>query len=345
MTRSLIYRPVSVIRAKRDRVQGSGFRVQAGEVDRSPWTVDSAKPQTFSTDNSSFILHPSSLHLHPSSRIHRPSGYTLVEILLATVITLLLMAVVVQMFGALGQSITDSRSILEASERLRSAAARLQMDLQGVTVTMRPPRNPDDGEGYFEYIEGPVVQTANGPSGLPQPQNSELPGNPNDTSVGDFDDILLLTTRSTGRPFTGNFTLPGSNTQAVQSDVAEVAWFIRGRTLYRRQLLVSPGLPFPTSSQLARLMALNYYANNDISVRVQNGLIVSNTLSDLTRRECRYAHPTDEFPFDVRRWGQLGLPTLRESASWNLFNMVWPSLATKWNSRQPPLNHLLSQQL
>jgi type II secretory pathway component PulJ len=266
-------------------------------------------------------------------------GYTLVEILLATVITLLLMAVVVQMFGALGQSITDSRSILEATERLRSAAARLQMDLQGVTVTMRPPRNPDDGEGYFEYIEGPVVQTLDGPSGLPQAQNSELPGAPADTSVGDFDDILMFTSRSTGRPFTGNFTLPGSNTRSVQSDVAEIAWFIRGRTLYRRQLLVSPALPFPSSAQAARRMALRYYADNDISVRAQNGLLVPNTLSDLTRRECRYAHPSDEFPFDVRRWGQLGLPTLRESASWDLMNMVWPS-ASVWTGKQPPLNHL-----
>ena len=89
-------------------------------------------------------------------RIH--NGYTLVEILVATALTLLLLGVVVRMFGSLGQSITDSRAILEASDHLRSAAARLQMDLQGVTVTMLPPRNPDDGEGYFEYIEGPVWQ-------------------------------------------------------------------------------------------------------------------------------------------------------------------------------------------
>ena len=82
---------------------------------------------------------------------------------MATAITLLLMGAVVQMFGALGQSITDSRSFLEASEKLNSAAARLQMDLKGVTVKMLPPRNPDDGEGYFEYIEGPVMETAAGP--------------------------------------------------------------------------------------------------------------------------------------------------------------------------------------
>ena len=91
--------------------------------------MDSAKPQLFHP--SSFILHPSSFSPHPSSSSLKP-GYTLVEILVATALTLLLMGAVVQMFGALGKSITDSRSFLEASERLRSAASRLQMDLQAL---------------------------------------------------------------------------------------------------------------------------------------------------------------------------------------------------------------------
>ena len=46
---------------------------------------------------------------------------------------------------------------------------------------------------------------------------------------------------------------------------------------------------------------------------------MANTLGDLTRRECRFAHPNPQvaidFPFDARRWGQLGLPTLRECSS------------------------------
>jgi hypothetical protein len=250
-------------------------------------------------ETASGCFHPSSLIPYPSS-FGPHAGYTLVEILVATAMTLLLMGAVVQMFGALGQSITDSRSFLEASERLNTAAARLQMDLKGVTVKMLPPRNPDDGEGYFEYIEGPVMQGSSGDiGGPPLPVNSES-GNTPDTTVGDFDDILMFTTRSTGRPFVGLF-----NGAATQSDVAEVAWFIRGRTLYRRQLLVSPAL-----SPLAA--ATGFYALNDISVRMENGQFLANTLSDLTRRECRYAHSTATFPFDARVWGSLGLPTLRE---------------------------------
>jgi type II secretory pathway pseudopilin PulG len=289
-------------------------------------------------------LH-SPLSTNSSFRFH-PSGYTLVEILVAAALTLLLMGAVIQMFGSLGQSITDSRSALEASERLNSAAARLQMDLKGVTVKMLPPRNPDAGEGYFEYIEGPAppqqyIQQGttanppynwdNNPLGVaPKPVNTD--NGQTDTTVGDFDDILMFTTRSTGRPFVGLVDRVVFNTPVAQSDVAEVAWFIRGRTLYRRQLLVAPGL---WNNLTTPPSASRFYEKNDISVRVQSGLIVPNTLSDLTRRECRYAHPTDVFPFDVRRWGLLGLPTLRESATWNLLS---PPIPPSNSSNPSPLN-------
>jgi len=43
--------------------------------------------------------------------------------------------------------------------------------------------------------------------------------------------------------------------------------------------------------------------------------IIPNTLADLTKREWRFAHPVDVFPFDAARWGLLGLPTLRECSS------------------------------
>jgi len=265
------------------------------------------------------------------------------------------MGVVVQLFGALGRSITDSRSILETSDRLRSAAARLQMDLQGVTVTMRPPRNPDDGEGYFEYIEGPVMQGTTGDiGGPPLPVNSDN-GNTPDTTVGDFDDILMFTTRSTDKPFLGSapsYVLNQSTgkyefqTTITQSDVAEVAWFIRGRTLYRRQLLVAPGvwdnLIDPTTNTHVFPPSQGFYGtyidptgkpfehNYDISIRSikdasNNWIAIPNTLSDLTRRECRFAHPTIAFPFDARYWGQLGLPTLRECSDPGWYAEVWDS--------------------
>jgi len=271
-------------------------------------------------------------------------GFTIVEVLVATALTLLMMAAVVTMFGRIGNSVTDARSTLEMTDKLRAAALRMQMDLAGVTVAMLPPRRPENNEGYFEYIEGPVGVAYKNPS---DPNNNpadpskilqpwdvavnttdNASANQPDTTVIDFDDILMFTTRSNGRPFVGRYWDPVANQQsAIESDVAEVAWFVRGRTLYRRVLLVAP------SVNLTGVLPANFYAKNDISVRYEiptgggPGHLAANTLGDLTRRECRFAHPIDAFPFDARRWGQLGLPTLRECSSppWDLSNPIVPT--------------------
>jgi len=237
-----------------------------------------------------------SIHRRPRCSF---GGFTLIEILIATALTLLIMAAVVQIFGAIGNTVNDSRSTLELTERLRTTEVRLQMDLEGVTAVMLPPRSPQTAEGYFECIEGP----SRNPSAFAV--NNE-PGAtfPKDTTVADSDDVLMFTTLSKGRPFVGL-----CNGQPIESHIAEVAWFVRGRTLYRRVLLVAPGAPI--GNQPA-----GFFAGNDISVRVNPaGVLVANTLSDLTRRECRFAHDPTVFPFDARGWGQLGLPTLRECSS------------------------------
>ncbi len=201
-------------------------------------------------------------------------GFTLVEILVATTLALLLMGAVAVMFGRVAESITDSRSMLEAADRLRLAETRLQMDLAGITATVCPPLKPENNEGYFEYIEGPALTNSL------IAVNSDTGGN--DQTVGDFDDILMFTTRTTGKPFVGRHPLTGT----IQSDVAEVAWFLRGRTLHRRVLLVAPNA-FTTASKT------NYYIFNDISAHsVDVNNIAPNTLGNLTRRECRFAHPT-----------------------------------------------------
>ena len=108
--------------------------------------------------------------------------------------------------------------------------------------------------------------------------------------------------------------------------VAEVAWFMRGNKLYRRQLLVIPAFT-PTGTT-------NFYAGNDVSVRQEGGAsdpriafastsahLVANSLGDLTKRENRFAHQPLAFPHDVRAWGQLGLPLVQETAH---VNFRWP---------------------
>ena len=152
---------------------------------------------------------------------------------MATTLSLLLLGAVIQIFGKVSESITDSRAMLESAERLRLAATRLQQDLAGITAPLNPPLKPEMNLGYFEYIEGAWTATINdavNPAATP----------PADSTVGDYDDVLIFTTRSTGRPFVGRVPVTMTNLSGtIQSDAAEVAWFIRGRTLHRR---VEPGL-------------------------------------------------------------------------------------------------------
>ena len=271
----------------------------------------------------------------PSSR---RSGYTLVEILVAMTLTLILMTAVVTVFGGVGEGISKSRRAMEQFDRLRTAVQQLRLDLQGVTVTLdgRPAR-PEESRGYFELIEGGMfsIPQPNGTLGNPQainpqgPQNSSpYPPTPSiDWTAGERGDILMFTTRNAARPFLGRYQLSADpNNLTLQSDVAEVAWFLRGKTLHRRFLLVAPGVA--QNPAFANLQKSSYYAYNDISARVVNGQVVPNSLSDLTKRENRFAHPVDAFPFDVRRWGLLGLPTLAECTS--------PTWMANWGSGTTP---------
>lgn len=232
------------------------------------------------------------------------AGLTLVEMLVATTLTLLLMAAAVQVFGLIGDSVNDSRATLEMNERLRAAVRRLQWDLEGLTVPLpiQPPVKIDENPGYFEYVEGPIGVTSQ-PHHVAVDSTTDPPTR--DTAVIDFDDILMFTSRSVDRPFVGKL-----NGTVVSSPVAEVAWFVRGGRLYRRVLLVLPAASFTGVTRQ------NFYLNNDVSARGTGSVIMANTLADLTLRQNRYGHPTDTFPFDIRRWGHLvGLPTLGETST------------------------------
>jgi len=217
-------------------------------------------------------------------------GYTLVEMLTATVLTLTMMLAVTWVFGSIGESVSGARATMEMSEAARGAVARLRADLDGITVPMgaqglKVPVGPEEGAGYFEYTEGqlgPVV------SPLAAGRNSDAGSAPwygDDSTVGDIDDYIMITTRSKAEPFVGRFA--GAY---LESPDAEVAWFVRGSTLYRRQLLVAP------DSLSGVIPARAFHDNYDVSVRAyidpNDGLwkVLANSLADLTRPENRFAH-------------------------------------------------------
>jgi hypothetical protein len=240
------------------------------------------------------------------------------------------MTAVVGVFGGVGDGIAKSRRAMEQFDRLRTAAQQLRMDLQGITVTPDgQPVRPEENQGYFELIEGGIFT-------IPQPQLNITSGTPQavdetkqpDLAAGERGDILMFTTRNAARPFLGRYALAvDASNPTLQSDAAEVAWFLRGKTLHRRVLLVAPGTaaalsPYYSGNQNQPRLR-SFYASNDISVHLSNTkvngqtvrVLVPNSLADLTKRENRFAHPLDTFPFDARRWGILGLPTLAECSS------------------------------
>jgi hypothetical protein len=303
--------------------------------------------------------------------------------LVATAIILLLMAVLGQGFVMISNRVKETRSIIEMRGRLQATHLRLEKDLRGTTARLAAPLDPSENLGYFEIVEGPmgpVVPYGPQRPGETLPTTSRLAYQdvnrddliddvngdnvPDliDPSVEDNDDVLQFTARSQGEPFQGRFTrkrdvLPGEvpdgndaigpyvlQTINIESEAAEISWFMRGSTLYRRVLLIlktvpdtdvraaSPGLqPLPAD--------FGFYRDYDVSARLDGGVfdrqypnpftppgqppslaVLPNSLSDLTDRANRYGHQPWRFPHaGATFWGQLGLPTLRESS-----HIAWP---------------------
>ena len=218
------------------------------------------------------------------SRRPMRSGMTLIEMLVATAATLILMGAVTQVFSVFSSAVSNSRSMIEQDGRLRSVAWRLRGDLAGATARMLPPLKPEAGEGYFEIIEGP---------------QSDLAATDGTTLLAaDIDDVLLFTTQSSEAAFIGK-----AGSLMVESPTAEVAWFLRQTagtsnpttyTLFRRQLLVvgyAGFLPFSTQGNRTTTASwVDFYDMFDISARLENGWRIPNTAADLTRRESRFMH-------------------------------------------------------
>jgi prepilin-type N-terminal cleavage/methylation domain-containing protein len=227
-------------------------------------------------------------------------GYTLVELLIAAAIALAVMAAAAVLFSLFGRAASQSQSIVDMGDRMRTTTWQLRQDLAGATADLTPPGRPEQDAGYFELIEGPRSDrdAAEGSGDI----------------QADTDDILLFTTRNTSGPFVGKY---GAN--FLESPVAEVAWFCRpaaeqpvpGLTLHdlhRRQLLVVGYVgvpPFSTNNNSLPATAPNTslpaaWLTYDISLRTEGPApftaFFPNTLGDLTRRECRFWHDATAFP-------------------------------------------------
>ena len=240
-------------------------------------------------------------------------GMSLVEMLAAMAVTLILILALAQVFSIIGDNVADGRAIVEMSTSIRDTANRLQEDLDAITVPARPWPEPGSGLGYLEYLEGSGFDLApNFPQWDPTSRLQAA------SIVGDSDDVLAFTVRSKGQPFVGRL-----NGNTIRSNVAEIIWWLEPSdtnkngtwdwrpnegvretfSLYRRVLLVLPdrtNLPVGQTQQ-------QFYLNNDLSVRQENGGLLANSLADLTKRQNRAGHVPEagvgprsvDFPYPI----------------------------------------------
>lgn len=223
-------------------------------------------------------------------------AFTLIEILISLVVTLMMMAAVVTLFEVVTTSVSGSRALLETADRLRAARNRISLDLQGATVTPAPPRRPESDEGYLEIVEGVQKDSDFGGMTVANVTFASL--------FGDCDDAILFTTRSRGEPFIGKL----NGTLTTESQVAEVAYFLRQDgpivgfetggaevrlfTLYRRCMLVIPS----SGASLGTVTGPGFYDLFDVSARAVSGSPVANSLGDLTKPENRFSRQSTTWP-------------------------------------------------
>lgn len=279
----------------------------------------------------------------PLTAHRRRNGFTLVELLIAMVLTLILITSIAQFYAIVGDSVKDGRAVIEMGGQMRAAVERLKADLDQITVALVPWTDDGAASGYFEYFEGAGCDYMPDGSTLitTSAQISTLASNGVTNTIGDGDDFLAFTIRTDGVPLNGRYTAPAgiitsqyalkaANTvpRIENSQLAEIIWWVgfddglgatanawnfnEPRQLYRRQLIIRPDLgqlivPGATVDYYPGTIAgwtqaqqdlMRFWQYNDISASIRaefNGpdivyRIRANSLSDLTRRENRFAH-------------------------------------------------------
>ena len=243
-------------------------------------------------------------HWRPS--VSRRAGLTLVEVLVALVVTLIVLGAMSRAFQFASSEMRKTRAIADLANDLRLVELRIRRDLELLTVEPKPFHGSQvTPKGYLEIIDGPrvdynVIDEGSDPAdGVPR-----APVNYDNTILGDYDDVIAFTVKSDGKAFRGY-----TDGTVQESQLAEVIWFAicgdredAGDTtrigvfepgepsrLYRRQLLIRPDFnvaratlpnlppailnPLPTADPtnphfFARADVDEYFRKYDISAHV-----------------------------------------------------------------------------
>ncbi len=183
----------------------------------------------------------------------RKSGFTLVEVLVATAVTLLMMVSLAKIFKIIGDSMQEGRATLELNNRLRNVALRIKQDLTNATAITRPPADPSQGLGYFKFYDGPLTDY------FPRSYSDALNSDADPTNdvqdlsrFGDTDDSAMWTARADEVWYTGKVPLcvlqgvapDATNTQeyvTIASQYAEIALFLEPVVTNVDNPTLSPG--------------------------------------------------------------------------------------------------------
>ncbi len=269
-------------------------------------------------------------NIRPSHLATNTRGLTLVEMLMATALTLIMFAAVAQIFGMMGTAMRDARATIELSGNLRSVATHLQYDLDNVSVDVLPWVQPGANQGYFEIIEGPDRDVDFATTDI-DPTTAGTQG----AMAGDADDVICFTAYSKDQPFVGliqgqlmpnvggyandiphKYWVDRTNTSqftTITSNYAEIVYFTKHTpledtdaddqrdadetvTLYRRVLLIRPDIFMGNPNTMASGASYNLtYAQAmnyyDLSMwSASNVEWQTNSLEDLQSRSRRVAH-------------------------------------------------------
>ncbi|MDP7204792.1 MAG: prepilin-type N-terminal cleavage/methylation domain-containing protein, partial [Pirellulaceae bacterium] len=112
------------------------------------------------------------------TRFTNRRAFTLVEMMVSTAVSLILILGVVEAFRVIGEAVADGRASLNMSGQVRTITNRLQNDLAGVTAPSRAWALEGAGLGYFEIGEGPITDSFNfGTDGQPGVGGTDDDGN------------------------------------------------------------------------------------------------------------------------------------------------------------------------
>ncbi len=157
----------------------------------------------------------------------RRGGFTLLEVMIATAVTLLMMVALAQIFKVIGDSMKQGRAVLELNNRLRSVVYRIRSDLDNLTAIPEPPADPATATGYLQIFDGSLTDYSTAQFSLAH------------SRFGDVDDILMATVRAGDVWFTGKVpayilaqrepnpnVLTDYNLVSIASQHAEVVFYL-----------------------------------------------------------------------------------------------------------------------